>query len=772
MSTTFKRGRSPNTVLSPGASSVSGSVVSNNRQNSVNRQNTKKSRRAVALRNNGPFNNSANERSEGSGNSEEMLVNNRRGARTAATGAAANVFGQVRAATSPKTRPKTPLQKQKNKTLKPQATISKVRSIPRTAAQGAAAAIERNLREKRLKNLISLRNKLPNVLKAKYTNDALRKMSTRENITAIQLKMMQTNLNKAKSPAKSAKSAKSARMQRPANAATKSPNKPANSRRNSVTALPSARGNVVNNAVSNIRGEGKEGILNVIKNLARITQSTPNSKLVTLMPQIPVNSIKEYYAYAYAILYDMVDMMETTKLKGVSVDAILIQEIHRRIIRLNEYSSGRSKNSLGDRKEFIFNLNDDDVVEFLFLMWLDGSHDEYFKNLSFKDFLNSNFCTNFFNPDHIKLAKKEFVEQMPDATEFYKNKNNGQLNSIIKKYKEKGVGETKFKKDKADLFYGKFNNRFSTILKICIEAESVWFFIHGHNPKVFKGTRRVKGKMENVGISVSKKILGRDYEKLKGTFEKALKTNIGKILGLNTSNIGITRTGLSSQLKGTQTRLVSLDYQSKFATIDKFIRETSQFRPYVTAGNMIDAGKHMLDSSTYKNDIAMLIRVLRTKDPKIMNNKNNAALQAHYHVGPLNFSIKNNGQDFFKVNLNIRKEGPSNNTNNTYSGNFFDLKINDKAVLLGATAKNAGGRGANNRSNASSQAMMGKFMGDALQYMVVAIQNKYRGKNRIFASGDGSACFMYAYMCKKLGIPPRFLVDVGGSNKIVTYVGV
>ena len=98
------------------------------------------------------------------------------------------------------------------------------------------------------------------------------------------------------------------------------------------------------------------------------------------------------------------------------------------------------------------------------------------------------------------------------------------------------------------------------------------------------------------------------------------------------------------------------------------------------------------------------------------------------------------------------------------------MKINDKAVLLGATAKNAGGRGAN-QSNASSQAMMGKFMGDALQYMVVAIQNKYRGKNRIFASGDGSACFMYAFMCKKLGIPPRLLVDLGGSNMKTTYVG-
>lgn len=741
MSTAFKRGRSPNTVLSPGASSVSGSVVSNNRLKSINRPATQKVKRAAAVRN-GPFNNSANERSEGMGNSEEMLINNRRGIRTAARGAAANVFGQVRAATSPKTRPKTPLQKQKNKTLKPRATISKLkRSIPRTAAQGAAAAaIERNLREKRLKNLISLRNKLPNVLKAKYTNDALRKMSTRENITAIQLKMMQSQLSKATNQVK------------------KSPNKPANSRRNSVTTLPSARGIAVNNANSKIIGKGKEGILKVIKKLASDTQKRNNAHLSGLMPQIPVNSIKEYYAYAYAILYDMVDMMEATKLKDVSVDAIFIQEIHNRIMRLNEYSSGRSGGSLGDRKHFTFNLNNDDVVEFLFLIWLDGSHDEYFKNLSFKDFLNSAFCTNFFNPNHIQLAK-DFVTAMPDATKIFNN--NARLNSIIKKYKDK----TKFKKDKADLFNGKFNNRFSTILNICIEAESVWFFIHEHNPKMFKDS---KGKV----ISVSKKLLGRDYEKLKETFEKVLKTNIGEILGVKTTNLGITRTGLSSKMKGTQTRLVSLDYQSQFATIDAFINKTSQFRPYVTAGNMIDAGKHMLKSSVYKNDIAMLTRVLRDKKPEIMNNKTNAALEAHYHVGPLNFSIKNNGQDFFKVNLNIRKEGPSNNnTNNMYSGNFFDLKINDKAVLLGATAKNAGGRGANNQSNASPQAMMGKFMGDALQYMVVAIQNKYRGKNRIFGSGDGSACFMYAYMCKKLNIPPRLLVDVGGSNKIVTYAG-
>ena len=636
-------------------------------------------------------------------------------------------------------------------------------AISREITNEAKAAKEKAANEKKRANTVinsAIKQRRANAKKAKEKAKQVREKAI-ENAKAVIRERQQKEANqKANANAKAV--TKSA----------KSPNKPANSRRNSVTTLPSTRGNVVNNAVSNIRGEGKKGILKVIKNLARITQSTPNSKLVTLMPQIPVNSIKEYYAYAYAIMYDMVDMIPETQLNNVNVNSTLIQKIHDKIMQLNEYSSGRSTGSSGDRKYFTFNLNDDDVVEFLFLMWLDGSHDEYFKNLSFKDFLNSDFCTEFFDTTHIKLAKN-FVEQMPDATEIFNTNNNRQLNSIIKKYKDKKNGVTKFKQDKTNLFYGKFNNRFSTILKICIEAESVWFFIHEHNPKMFKDS---KGKV----ISVSKKILDKGYNKLKDTFEKVLKTNIGSFLGVNTSNIAITRTGLSSKMKGLQTRLVSLDYQSPFATLDAFINKTSQFRPYITAGNMIDPGKYMLKSSTYKNDVAMLTRVLKNRNPEIMNNKNNAALEAYYHVGPLNFSLKNNGKDFFKVNLNIRKEGPGNNTKNSHSGDFFDLKINNKAILLGATAKNAGGRGANqpnispqaNQSNASSQAMMGKFMGDALQYMVVAIQNKYRGKNRIFASGDGSACFMYAFMCKKLDIPPRLLVDLGGSNKIMTYVGV
>jgi len=59
---------------------------------------------------------------------------------------------------------------------------------------------------------------------------------------------------------------------------------------------------------------------------------------------------------------------------------------------------------------------------------------------------------------------------------------------------------------------------------------------------------------------------------------------------------------------------------------------------------------------------------------------------------------------------------------------------------------------------------MGKFMGDALQYMVVAIQNKYRGRERYFASGDGSACFMYVYFCNKLNIKPKLIIDKGDGR--------
>ena len=91
---------------------------------------------------------------------------------------------------------------------------------------------------------------------------------------------------------------------------------------------------------------------------------------------------------------------------------------------------------------------------------------------------------------------------------------------------------------------------------------------------------------------------------------------------------------------------------------------------------------------------------------------------------------------------------------------FFEIMVNDKKIDQGSKKKNA----------VTPQSNMGKFMGDALQYMIVAIQNKYRGKERYFASGDGPACFMYAYFCTKIGVQPKLIIDTGAEE--IRTVGV
>ena len=129
----------------------------------------------------------------------------------------------------------------------------------------------------------------------------------------------------------------------------------------------------------------------------------------------------------------------------------------------------------------------------------------------------------------------------------------------------------------------------------------------------------------------------------------------------------------------------------------------------------------------------------------------------------------NNNLPFFEINLSIKQGGPSiTNEGRVSTSDFFDLKVNGEKVRQGATAANA--RNGPSKPRAKNfvikkpEAKMGKFMGDALQYMVVAIQNKYRGRERYFASGDGSACFMYVYFCNKLNIKPKLIIDKGDER--------
>jgi len=540
------------------------------------------------------------------------------------------------------------------------------------------------------------------------------------------------NKAKANTNAKAAANAK-------ARAAT-----PANSARVSATTLGTPNQSLNNNASSpsiikpaNKRNSKdnpgklmKEGILLEIIKQAQRTASMKNlNNLRKLNRSLnSPNSIKEYDTYAWALLYDMVKGLPDTKFEGMQITLKTLKQVHEKLRQKNAYSSGRTSGGEGNRKIFTETFNNDEIVEFMFLIWLDGSHDGYITS-SFLAWLDSPTCKQYFSNRHRNLAKS-FVEKFPNPTNFKDT------------FKRDPDG---FKNFKIEIF--KNIKGYDTIRKICIETGAVWFFIHEFNP----GT--------------SKQMIGKVFTKDKKTslssnFEKELKLGIKEILNTRQTN-EIYSGGEISNLKRSGVKIVSLDMEADGDMLSEAIRNTPDFRPYITVANLIDPGKHMIKTSAGRKDVQLVLSVMQNGKVDLLNN-----LGCQYYMGPLNFTImdkiktkngNNSSLPFFKINLSIRKGGPPiTKGGRAPTLDFFDLKVNDDKVLQGATAGNA--------RIGSPEAKMGKFMGDALQYMVVAIQNKYRGRERYFASGDGSACFMYVYFCNKLNIKPKLIIDKGDER--------
>ena len=527
---------------------------------------------------------------------------------------------------------------------------------------------------------------------------------------------------------------------------------PANSARVSATTLGTPNQSLNNNVNSNpiIKPANrrnskqkagklmKEGILLEITKQAQRTASMKklnNLKKLNTRLNSP-NSIKEYDTYAWALLYDIIRGLSDTKFESLQVNRKTLKQVHEKLRQKNAYSSGRTSGGEGNRRTFIETFKDDEIVEFMFLVWLDGSHDEYIRE-SFKDWLDdTNSSAVYFTGTHRDLAKS-FVKEFPNPK------------TINDTFKKKPI---EFKNFKIELF--KKIEGYDTIRKICIETEAVWFFIHEFNPGTSK---RMIGKGFTDGKSPPTALLS-------GTFEKELKLGIKEILNTQQTN-EIYSGGAINNLKRTGQKIVSLDMETGGDILSEAIRNTPDFRPYITVANLIDPGKHMIKTSAGSKDAQLVLSVLQSGKVELLER-----LKSHYYIGPLNFTIKDKkGKEFFKINLSISKGGPpKTNEDRVSTSDFFKLEVNDKKVIQGATAFDA--RNGPSKPRAKNfvikkpAAKMGKFMGDALQYMVVAIQNKYRGRERYFASGDGSACFMYVYFCKKLNIKPKLIIDKGDDR--------
>ena len=587
----------------------------------------------------------------------------------------------------------------------------------------------------------------------------------------VSVKVSNNTTNKAKANANARAAANKARAAaNKANANARAAT-PANSARVSATTLGTPNQSLNNNAsFSSIIKPAKkrnskekagklmkEGILLEITKQAQRTakmKSLNNLRKLNGSLNSP-NSIKEYDTYAWALLYDMVKGLYDTKFevdgKPINVSLKTLKQIHEKLRQKNIYSSGRTTGGEGNRRRFdTETFNNDEIVEFMLLIWLDGSHDAYITS-SFLAWLDSPTCKQYFNNRHRELAKS-FVKDFPNPMNFKDT------------FKKNPKGFKIFKT-------GIFENikGYDTIRKICIETEAVWFFIHDFNP-VNNEKQTTSKRMIDKGFTDGK---SPPTASLSGNFEKELKLGIKEILNTQQTN-EIYSGGEISNLKKSGVKIVSLDMEADGDILSEAITKTPDFRPYITVANLIDPGKHMNKTSAGRKDVQLVLSAMESGKVDLLNK-----LQCQYYIGPLNFTImdkiktkngkNNNNLPFFEINLSIKQGGPSiTNEGRVSTSDFFDLKVNGEKVRQGATAANA--RNGPSKPRAKNfvikkpEAKMGKFMGDALQYMVVAIQNKYRGRERYFASGDGSACFMYVYFCNKLNIKPKLIIDKGDER--------
>ena len=205
--------------------------------------------------------------------------------------------------------------------------------------------------------------------------------------------------------------------------------------------------------------------------------------------------------------------------------------------------------------------------------------------------------------------------------------------------------------------------------------------------------------------------------------------------------------------------MVLLDMENDQQRLSRTINNSPNLYPYLASASLIDPGRFKLGYYELANDITRI----RSWIAEEKRNQTFLEFNTRYHVGPTNMILKDSrGNTFLDVNLTVNLRGVAQtNLNKINNNSFFTLKLNGKEVQIRTAKKNAKGAGV--------EFKLGKFMGDALQYMTVIVQNNTRERNRVFASGDGNACFMYMHLCKCIGQTPRIIID---NTQFTTYHGI
>ena len=410
---------------------------------------------------------------------------------------------------------------------------------------------------------------------------------------------------------------------------------------------------------------------------------------------------KEHRAYVFALLYDMfsVGLPKTFFKAKMKITRNSLITLAEHLMCVNTYSS-----SSNNFKAQEFTLTDMHITEFLFLMWLDGWHDDY-NETSFEAFLptlvgNEGYFENRYITNSWNIMKS-IVPENPN--------NNINKNTLI----------------------SKIINKVPVIRRY-----------------IYNSTFR---KIPTTGKSPPT---------LKGRFETVLRESITELLGYTlkdnrTRANNISRPSINTNKK----HMVLLDMENDQQRLSRTINNSPNLYPYLASASLIDPGRFKLGYYELANDITRI----RSWIAEEKRNQTFLEFNTRYHVGPTNMILKDSrGNTFLDVNLTVNLRGVAQNRLNKINNNsFFTLKLNGKEVQIRTAKKNAKG--------ANVDFKLGKFMGDALQYMTVIVQNNTRERNRVFASGDGNACFMYMHLCKCIGQTPRIIID---NTQFTTYHGI
>jgi hypothetical protein len=168
---------------------------------------------------------------------------------------------------------------------------------------------------------------------------------------------------------------------------------------------------------------------------AAVPQTSGNFKNVFNIKKYIVNPnrvIKNTYnSTAWAGVFSLVDTFSAMDYKvfpkKMSVESL---------VKLHEHFKGKNTWRASDTTSGSFNVTNEDAVNILFTIWLDGVHDKYITQ-SFVKFIDSDYCKMYFTNKHRELVKdyiknkptpymtKIFNNVSPKIKSFYDGSNSG-----------------------------------------------------------------------------------------------------------------------------------------------------------------------------------------------------------------------------------------------------------------------------------------------------------------------------------------------------------